>query len=824
VAMRAELGRMASDILEQRGVTMARQTHRRNFLPRLECLESRWLMAGLLHQPDLSYLGAFKVPSGRLGVSRFDHDIAGNLAVSGGFSSAASASSPVYSYLNPPPLPPSNPATTVSVSNVSQLISAINNLQTGQTISLAGGTYDLSGVTDALYIPQGISNWTIRGSSGNRADVVIQGAGMNGAVRFGFWMGNAPGATIADLTIRNMRSHGIIMNPGAHNFLCHNVEMVDIGDQFIKSNPVSFGNGNDNGVVEYSVFRFTTNEAGAGGTPNYSQGVDVHAGDNWLIRYNKFENIFAPTGGGVWGMAAILVWNGSQNTIVEGNVFVNNARDVILGLEDKAAGNDHTGGVIRNNAVYRSASSQGTEWDVPIGVADSPNTKVYHNTVLINGSFPYGIDYRFPATTNVDIRNNLMDAGIRQRDGATGLVANNVTNASAVYFTAPASGDLHLLSSASAAIDKGVALAGETYDMDGLVRPHGSAPDIGADEFGNTTAPPSDTTPPTISDVATSNLSSTRVTIGWSTNEASDTQVEYGTTASYGNSTTLNTALVTNHAVNLTGLAANTTYYYRVKSRDAAGNLRVSSDFTFTTAPASTAFKQIIDDGWLGNRRTGTWRRVTGKGYANDIQIASKGTGSTQSRWTFWSLPSGQYQIWATWKISSINATNAPYTIYDGPTALQTTRVNQRVPPSGLWADGALWKLLGTVTVNSGRLVVKLTNAANNQVVADAIRIESVPAPIAPALLPTDAPESEQPPLSSKAKWSSSLPQDFASEQALLGEAVQLLDQLEPATAVGSATQQRAADELALERLLDPADGSDNLSPLLPLLASTQRR
>jgi len=40
---------------------------------------------------------------------------------------------------------------------------------------------------------------------------------------------------------------------------------------------------------------------------------------------------------------------------------------------------------------------------------------------------------------------------------------------------------------------------------------------------------------------------------------------------------------VTSHIVNLTGLAPNTTYHFRVKSKDAAKNLTTSSDQTFTT-------------------------------------------------------------------------------------------------------------------------------------------------------------------------------------------------------------------------------------------------
>ncbi len=92
-----------------------------------------------------------------------------------------------------------------------------------------------------------------------------------------------------------------------------------------------------------------------------------------------------------------------------------------------------------------------------------------------------------------------------------------------------------------------------------------------------------DVTPPVISAVASSNVKGTSATISWTTNENSDSQVDYGTTASYGASTTLATALVLAHSQALSGLTSNTTYHYRVKSKDAAGNLAISGDFTFAT-------------------------------------------------------------------------------------------------------------------------------------------------------------------------------------------------------------------------------------------------
>lgn len=96
----------------------------------------------------------------------------------------------------------------------------------------------------------------------------------------------------------------------------------------------------------------------------------------------------------------------------------------------------------------------------------------------------------------------------------------------------------------------------------------------------------------TISTVAASSITTTGATITWATkklatfglrNQNSDTQVEYGVTTSYGSSTTLNTEMVSNHSQTLSGLTPNTLYHYRVKSKDAEGNLAVSGDFTFTT-------------------------------------------------------------------------------------------------------------------------------------------------------------------------------------------------------------------------------------------------
>ena len=95
--------------------------------------------------------------------------------------------------------------------------------------------------------------------------------------------------------------------------------------------------------------------------------------------------------------------------------------------------------------------------------------------------------------------------------------------------------------------------------------------------------PPPDTTPPLISAVVATAVTDTQAVIGWATDEAADTQLEYGITTAYGNSSSLNPAAVTSHSQGMSGLSASTAYHYRVKSRDSAGNLATSGDFALTT-------------------------------------------------------------------------------------------------------------------------------------------------------------------------------------------------------------------------------------------------
>jgi hypothetical protein len=174
------------------------------------------------------------------------------------------------------------------------------------------------------------------------------------------------------------------------------------------------------------------------------------------------------------------MWNGSSNTVAEGNTFVNCQREIAFGLSERTP-DDHNGGIVRNNFIYRDPGVGG---DAAIGLFDSPNTLVLHNTILASRGYPSLIEYRFPHTTGVRIVNNLLDGTVLARNGASGAVAGNVTGAGTALFVNAAAGDLRLKATAAVAIDKVGAVEDGPSDWEGEARPQGAAADVGADELG----------------------------------------------------------------------------------------------------------------------------------------------------------------------------------------------------------------------------------------------------------------------------------------------------------------------------------------------------
>lgn len=390
-----------------------------------------------------------------------------------------------------PALPAPDPGTftIIEVDTAQELADACWNLQSDQAIVIAPGTYAL----DSVAFPNGvdgrltvgrfgappISNIQIRGQTGDPADVVLQGAGMlEPIVPFGIQLFTATNVTIADLTIVDVYYHAVMVSgpQGASDVRLYRVRAGDAGQQIIKGS----GDGADDVVIEYSEIFYTDGAIvhPEGSPPNtcYTNGIDATGGDNWIIRDSLIRRIRCQNGS--LAGPAILLWQGSSNSLVERNTLLESSRGISLGL----SGGDHDGGMVRNNFIrWDPAATYAV--DVPI-YSVSPNSSILHNTALTRGQYPNAVEVRFSGATGVTVNNNLMDAAVTLRDGASASLADNLDTAEPGWFQDEASGDLHLTASAIPALDQVDRNPEVLLDFDGVQRPESSGQtDLGASEF-----------------------------------------------------------------------------------------------------------------------------------------------------------------------------------------------------------------------------------------------------------------------------------------------------------------------------------------------------
>lgn len=96
-----------------------------------------------------------------------------------------------------------------------------------------------------------------------------------------------------------------------------------------------------------------------------------------------------------------------------------------------------------------------------------------------------------------------------------------------------------------------------------------------------------DTATPIISNVTTEVLYPAGLSIRWTTNEPTTSQVQYGLTTAYGSTSPLDSALVTEHIVDIHGLDSPAEYHFEIITTDPSGN--TASTTTEGSGSASTS-------------------------------------------------------------------------------------------------------------------------------------------------------------------------------------------------------------------------------------------
>ena len=179
-----------------------------------------------------------------------------------------------------------------------------------------------------------------------------------------------------------------------------------------------------------------------------------------------------------------------------------------------------------------------------------------------------------------------------------------------------------------------------------------------------------------------------------------------------------------------------------VSVSDAANGYVVADAVCAVSVPATTSPTTLVDNADPGYAESGSsWQGWTSTdNYQGDCRYAPAGTGQNTATWTFQNLDTtAQYQVYATWNASGNHATDAPFTVCDGTTALATVHMNQQPAPDRASFDGQGWQSIGVFNPSSGALNIQLSDNANGYVVADAVRLVKITPTTTPVTLVDNA-------------------------------------------------------------------------------------
>jgi hypothetical protein len=128
-----------------------------------------------------------------------------------------------------------------------------------------------------------------------------------------------------------------------------------------------------------------------------------------------------------------------------------------------------------------------------------------------------------------------------------------------------------------------------------------------------TTAAAADTTGPTLMATTVTFLSISSAQIDFTTNEPAESDLEWGPTAALGTSLA-DPAFLTTHTRTISGLLANTQYFYDITVTDPSGNATNQGVLSFTTPSAVSITTLTLPNGKAGDAYTDAITAINGVG------------------------------------------------------------------------------------------------------------------------------------------------------------------------------------------------------------------
>jgi chitodextrinase len=468
---------------------------------------------------------------------------------------------------------------------------AINAAGSGYTVLVSPGTYSETG---AIAITKNLtlaSNFINTANQNDITNTVIQGGGGNDL----FIVSNGATVHIEGLTIENARKP----------------ITIDVGNGTIRNNVLRNNNsdaisfeGDSSGVAEFNVISNPGDDGididGERGpytirgntiTGANDDGMEFRMINNYLVGgtllYEVYENSIDGAGGDGIQLIDYPTDTENRRQINIHHNYIRNATYAGIGVMPNTQTNRGSLSELYPNFSFleRVYVTNNTIVDNDVGIAGGDNFIVLNNIISGNQL----------AAVNLDGSSRLDYTLLFNTSSLSGVPSG--VQGSNILIANPLLSPTGSLQNGSPAIDAGVS----SYTWQGenvLSVPlfNGSAPDLGWMESAGSSSP--DTTPPsTPTNLSASAISSSQINLSWSASTDNIGVTQYRVERCQGFTCTAFTQIATPTGTTYsnTGLSANTTYRYRVRAADAAGNLSSYSLIVLATTQTSATTMQLFE-------------------------------------------------------------------------------------------------------------------------------------------------------------------------------------------------------------------------------------
>jgi len=298
-----------------------------------------------------------------------------------------------------------------------------------------------------------------------------------------------------------------------------------------------------------------------------------------------------PTVTGITKTTAVIEWQTDEpsNSLVD------------YGLTTSYGSQSTLADYVTNHSVTLAGLTEGTDYHFRVGSTDTVgNGPTYSNDCTFKTET---VDDQPPQITSSPTVTNITDATAvitwETDEPCNSMVRYDTTSRSAWADYLSSENDAGMVANHSVTVT-GLTANQTYYFMVGSTDAFGNGPDTSTTDNNPsvqqyfTTELTPDTAAPVISSVTIAGTTNNTAIITWTTDEPSNSMVQYGAGSTWGNYlwSENDAGMVTSHTVTLTGLTGGNTYYFMVGSNDASGN---GPDFNSNSTNPSAQQSFITD-------------------------------------------------------------------------------------------------------------------------------------------------------------------------------------------------------------------------------------